>query len=232
MAPKSRAKAKPKSAKKAAAKKAAAKRSVRKPKKAAPKARAKTRPAAAKKPAPRTGKPAIAAKSAATPGAPKGYRSVTPYLAIENAANALEFYSKAFGAKEVVRLCLPDGKVCHAEIRIGDSMIMLSEDAPEMNGGKSRSPLKLGNSSVSVHLYVPDVDESFDRAVGAGCTAMLPPSDMFWGDRFSMVVDPYGHMWSIATNVKELSPAELERGMKEWMDQMAQCAQQPVPAPA
>ena len=225
MAPKSKAKAKAKNkhvmnarakatAKKSAPKKRPAKPSAKK-KSAATKSGAKNAP--------------ITSRAARTPGAPTGYRSITPYLVIEGANKALDFYSKAFGAEVVMKLATPDGRLCHAEIRIGDSMIMLSDDFPEMNGGKSRSPIKLGGTPVSVHIYVPNSDRTFDRAVAAGCTALMPLTDMFWGDRFGMVTDPYGHMWSIATNVEELSPAEVERAMHEFMaQQQGACSMEPA----
>lgn len=233
MAPKSKAKAKAKnktvvkSRAKATAKKSA-------PKKRPAKASAKRKAAPTK--AGSRNAPA-AASAARTPGAPKGYRTITPYLVIEGANKALEFYSKAFGAEVVMKLSMPDGRLCHAEMRIGDSMIMLSDDFPEMNGGKSRSPLKLGGTPVSVHVYVPNADRTFDRAVAAGCSALMPLTDMFWGDRFGMVTDPYGHMWSIATNVEELSPAEVERAMHEFMaQQQGACSMEPAaenaPVPA
>lgn len=188
----------------------------------------KSKPAPAKKSAAAKSTPMKEAKS---PGAPRGYRSVTPYLCVEGAEKAIEFYAAAFGAREVMKLRMPDGRICHSEIQIGDSMLMISDDFPEMNGGKSRSPLKLGGSPVTVHVYVANVDKSFERAVAAGCTVLMPLMDMFWGDRFGCLVDPFGHMWSMATNQKEMTPAEIEKSMGEFMSQQGSCAGAPEPAP-
>jgi uncharacterized glyoxalase superfamily protein PhnB len=128
---------------------------------------------------------------------PDGYHTVTPYLAIRGAAEAIEFYQRAFGATETCRMPGPDGRLMHAEIRIGDSNVMLGDECPEMG---ALSPLSRGGATGGLCLYVPDVDASFGRAVGAGATVKMPPMDMFWGDRYCKVVDPFGHEWSLATH--------------------------------
>jgi PhnB protein len=150
---------------------------------------------------------------------PEGYRSVTPYLTLDNAAAALDFYKRAFGAQETVRMSGPPGKISHAELKIGDSMIMVSDEFPQAS---TRSPKSLGGSTVGVFLYVPDVDATFKQAVNAGAKSVMEPTNMFWGDRFSTLTDPFGHVWSLATHVEDVAPAEMERRSKEWMAQMAQ----------
>ncbi len=145
---------------------------------------------------------------------PEGYRTVTPYLIIRDAAKAIEFYKKAFGAVERFRMPTPDGKLAHAEIQIGDSMIMIADENPEWG---VQSPQALNGSPVSVFLYVPDVDATFKQAVAAGASEAMPVADMFWGDRYGKVVDPFGHKWDIATHVEDVSPAEMEERMKKAM---------------
>jgi uncharacterized glyoxalase superfamily protein PhnB len=140
---------------------------------------------------------------------PEGYRTVTPYLTLKGAARAIDFYERAFGAQEVERMTGPDGEsVMHAEVRIGDSIVMLSDELPQMG---SRSPETLGGTTASIFLYVPDVDTAFQRAVDAGAKAIMPPTDMFWGDRFGTLVDPFGHQWSMATHKEDLSPEEIRK---------------------
>jgi PhnB protein len=139
---------------------------------------------------------------------PDGYRTVTPYLAVRGAAKALEFYAKAFGATELFRMPGPGDSVMHAEIRIGDSIVMLGDESPEMG---ATSPQTIGGSAVSLLLYVNDVDASFARATEAGCTAHMPPADMFWGDRYGKLQDPFGHLWAIATHKEDVSPEEVAR---------------------
>lgn len=152
---------------------------------------------------------------------PQGYNSVTPYLVVSDAARAIEFYKQAFGAKEVVRMAGPDGKIGHAEIKIGDSMLMLSD---EMMG--NRSPHTLGGSSVSIFLYVEDVDSVFKRAVDAGAKSDMPPTDMFWGDRFGKLTDPSGHLWALATHIEDVAPEEMKKRTEAAMSQTAQAASQ------
>jgi PhnB protein len=140
---------------------------------------------------------------------PDGYRTVTPYLTVTGAAQALDFYKRAFGAQEVERMTGPDGQsVMHAEIRIGDSIVMLSDEFPQMG---SRSPQTLGATTASVFLYVPDVDTAFQRAIDAGAKVTMAPTDMFWGDRFGKLVDPFGHEWGMATHKEDLGPEEIRK---------------------
>ena len=143
---------------------------------------------------------------------PEGYHTVTPHLVVRGAAEALTFYAKALGAEELFRMPGPDGAIMHAEIRIGDSPIMLAEEMPQMG---AVSPKQLGGSPVTIMLYVNDVDAYFTRATKAGCEAKLPPTDMFWGDRYCKVVDPYGHNWAIATHKEDVTPEEMDKRMKK-----------------
>lgn len=145
---------------------------------------------------------------------PEGYRTVTPHLVCEQAPEAIEFYKKAFGAVEIARMPGPDGKIMHAEIRIGDSPIMLAQDYPEFG---SLGPLALKGTSVVIHLYVEDADAAWARAVDAGATPIMPLSDMFWGDRYGQVQDPFGHRWSIATHKQDLTPEQIKEGMDKMM---------------
>lgn len=137
---------------------------------------------------------------------PDGYHTATPYLVITNAAEAIEFYKKAFDASEIMRLASPDGKVMHAEIKIGDSPIMLCDECPDWN---ALSPRTIGGTAVSIMLYVEDVDKVVNRAVAAGATLLMPVEDQFWGDRMGSVADPYGHKWSIATHTEDVTPEEI-----------------------
>ena len=149
---------------------------------------------------------------------PKGFHAVTPYLTVTDSARAIDFYKRAFGAEELLRVDGPDGKVAHAEIKIGDSIIMLSD---EMQGW-SRSPQSLGGTAVNIFLYVKDVDEVFNRAVAEGAKVGMPVSDMFWGDRYGQVTDPFGHSWSIATHKEDLQPEELRKRTKAAFAKMDQ----------
>ena len=139
---------------------------------------------------------------------PDGYHNVTPYLIVNDAAAAIEFYKKAFGATELMRMPKPNGKIGHAEIRIGDSPIMLADEAPEMG---ARSPRTFGGSPVSIFLYVDDVDTTFARAVNGGARVQRPLADQFYGDRTGGVEDPFGHVWYIATHVEDVSPEEMKK---------------------
>ncbi len=134
--------------------------------------------------------------------------ALTPYLAIRDAERAIEYYQKVFGATQVMRLDGPDGRIGHAEIEIGGSRIMLSDEFPEMN---VRSPLALGGSPVSLHLYVSDVDAVFNRAVAAGAKAERSPTDEFYGDRAGTLIDPFGHRWFVATHKQDVSAEEMQR---------------------
>lgn len=152
---------------------------------------------------------------------PAGYHSVTPYLVVGDAARAIDFYKRAFGANELVRMGAPGGKIGHAELKIGDSMIMLSD---ELMG--NRSPQTLGGSPVSIFLYVEDVDSVFNQAVNAGAKSDASPTDMFWGDRFGRLTDPFGHIWAIATHIEDVAPEEMKERAKAAMSQMTQAATQ------
>jgi PhnB protein len=148
--------------------------------------------------------------------APRGYHTVTHALVVDDAARALEFYGKAFGARERNRMPGPGGKIWHAEIEIGDSVIMLSDEFP---GAGVRSPKSLKGTTSGVWLYVPDVDEAFARAVQAGAKADQAPQTMFWGDRFGSVTDPFGHSWSLATHLEDVPPEEMRKRRDEAMKQ-------------
>jgi PhnB protein len=139
---------------------------------------------------------------------PDGYHSVTPYLIVNDGTRALDFYKRAFGAIELMRFAAPGGKVGHAEIKIGDSPIMLSDEAPEMD---ARSPQAFGGTPVSIVLYVEDVDATFKQAVAAGARVQRPVEDKFYGDRSGSVTDPFGHVWHLSTHKEDLSPEELKR---------------------
>jgi uncharacterized glyoxalase superfamily protein PhnB len=152
---------------------------------------------------------------------PEGYHTITPYMTVRDAARAIEFYKQAFGAVEKGVMKGPDGKVMHAELRIGDSLFMLADEFPQFG---SLSPQAIGGSAMGLHIYVEDVDAAFDRAVKAGGTVEMPVSDMFWGDRYGKLVDPFGHKWSIATHKADLSMEEMERGMKAMMKEMPKSA--------
>jgi PhnB protein len=145
---------------------------------------------------------------------PDGYHTVTPYLIVKDAARALEFYKKAFGAKETMRFPGPGGKVGHAEIKIGNSPIMLADEFPQMGAS---SPQTLGGSPVSLCLYVEDADGLFDRAVSAGAKVVRPLKDQFYGDRSGTVADPFGHVWTIATHKEDVSPEEMQKRMQAVM---------------
>jgi uncharacterized glyoxalase superfamily protein PhnB len=147
---------------------------------------------------------------------PAGYRTVTPYIVCRNAASAIDFYKRAFGAKEKVRMPGPDGKVMHAEIRIGDSMIMLSDEMPEFG---ALSPETIGGSPQSVFLYVKNVDALASKALAAGATVVMPVADMFWGDRYGKLKDPYGHQWQIATHKEDLTGKEMAKRQQAAMAQ-------------
>jgi PhnB protein len=140
--------------------------------------------------------------------APTPHQSLTPYLIVKGAVDAIEFYKRAFGAEELFRLIGPDRKVGHAELRFGDSVMMLADEWPDFG---ALSPASIGGSPVSVHLYVDDVDRVVERAVGAGATVLRPVKDEFYGDRAGMIADPFGHRWQVATRKEDVSPAEMQR---------------------
>jgi PhnB protein len=144
---------------------------------------------------------------------PDGYHTLTPFLTVRDASRAIEFYQQAFGAQVRGGVAKgPDGKVMHAELRIGDSIIMLSDEYPEFG---SLSPHSGGSPSMGLHIYVDDVDNAFDRAVKAGAQVDMPVTDQFWGDRYGRLKDPFGHKWSLATHTADVSAEEMKRGMEE-----------------
>lgn len=144
---------------------------------------------------------------------PEGYHTVTPYLIVKGASEAIEFYKRAFGAEEVGRITSPDGtRVMHAEIRIGDSVVMLADEFPERG---FLGPLSRGGPTSSLFVYVEDVDAAFGRALAAGATERMPVQDMFWGDRYGQLSDPFGHVWGLATRIEEVSHEELVRRSRQ-----------------
>ena len=149
---------------------------------------------------------------------PDGYHTVSPYLAVEDAATAIDYYKKAFGATERVRMETPDGKIGHAELEIGDSIVMLADPFPQAS---TKPPHELGGTSAGVFLYVEDVDAVVKRAVEAGASVTMEVADQFWGDRFGTVTDPFGHVWSVATHVEDVPPAEMAERAKAAMAAMA-----------
>jgi PhnB protein len=139
---------------------------------------------------------------------PKGYHAVTPYLSVQGAADAIAFYKKAFGAKEVMRMPGPRGTIGHAEVQISGSRIMLADESPEIN---FRSPRAIGGTPVTIHLYVEDVDKVAKKAVAAGAKLLRPVAEQFYGDRSGSMEDPFGHVWHIATHVKDIPTKELKK---------------------
>lgn len=147
-----------------------------------------------------------------------GYNSVTPYLFVKGAADAIDYYKGVFGATERMRMPGPDGRVMHAEIQIGDSIVMLADEHPQMG---ARSPQTIGGTACSLHVYVPDVDSTAKKAVDAGAQLVRPVKDQFYGDRSGSIIDPFGHMWSIATHVEDVSPEEMQKRMAHAATQPA-----------
>ncbi|MCC6860246.1 MAG: VOC family protein [Bryobacterales bacterium] len=151
---------------------------------------------------------------------PEGYHTITPYLVVKDANQAIDFYKRAFGARELSRMTGPDGqRVMHAEIKIGDSVMMLSDEFP---GAGVSAPQSVGGTTCQTFLYVPDVDAAFKQAVSAGATANMPPSDMFWGDRFGKLSDPFGHHWGLATHKEDVAPEEMRKRAEAFFAQMAE----------
>ena len=141
---------------------------------------------------------------------PQGYHAVTPYLFIKGAADAIEYYKKVFGATERMRMSGPDGRIMHAEIEIGDSTVMISDENPQVN---SRSPQTIGGTSCCLHVYVKDVDTTVEAAANAGAKITQPVENRFYGDRTGTLIDPFGHMWSIATHIEDVTPEEMKKRM-------------------
>ena len=153
---------------------------------------------------------------------PEGYHSITPQLTCRDAARAIDFYKQALGAKEVLRMNGPGGKVMHAEMQLGDSRFMIGDEFPGMSVAPSSSTLH----SNSLFIYTEDVDATFNRALKAGARADMQPENMFWGDRYGKFTDPFGHQWGVATHVEDVSPEEMKRRSEEWSKQMAKAAGQ------
>jgi PhnB protein len=150
---------------------------------------------------------------------PAGYHTATPYLTLNDCARAIDFYTKAFGAQEIMRMDGPAGKIGHAEIKIGNSILMLADEMP---GGGNRAPQSLGGTTSGIFLYVNDVDSSYKRAVDAGARGDAPPTDMFWGDRYARLTDPFGHSWAMATHKEDVAPEEMRKRMQQEMTKMEQ----------
>jgi PhnB protein len=148
---------------------------------------------------------------------PEGYHALTTYLAVDDAAGAIDYYVRAFGAKELGRMDAPGGKIGHAELQIGDSRLMLADAFPQSS---TRPPKELGGASASIFLYVEDVDAVVQRAVDAGATVTMEVADQFWGDRFGTVTDPFGHVWSVATHIEDVPPEEMAERAKAAMAAM------------
>jgi len=152
---------------------------------------------------------------------PTGFHTLTPHITVRNADQALDFYKKAFGAEVHHVARMPNGKVMHAALQVGDSKLMLNEESPEFG---ALSPLSTGGSGVMLHMYLENVDAAFDRAVSAGAEVKMPLMDQFWGDRYGIVADPYGHKWSLATHIKDMSQEEMQLAQDEAMANMKKSA--------
>jgi PhnB protein len=148
---------------------------------------------------------------------PEGFHSVTPHIAVRGAAAAIDFYKRAFGAQEIFRMAGPGGVIGHAELKIGDSVIMLADEFP---GSPVKAPQTLGGTTGVLNIYVPDVDRSYQQAVGAGAKETMPVADMFWGDRYGQVTDPFGHVWALGTHQEDLSETEIEERAKQFWAHM------------
>ena len=153
----------------------------------------------------------------------EGMHTITPHLICSNCSEAIEFYKKAFGAEEVMRMPMPDGRIGHAQLKIGDSNLFLADEFPDYG---SVGPLTLKGSPVAIHLAVPDVDALWTRARDAGAKVRMELEDAFWGDRYGQLEDPYGHRWSLATHIRDVSPEEMEEAMKREMSM--DCAKAPA----
>ncbi|MDE3137077.1 MAG: VOC family protein [Acidobacteriota bacterium] len=149
---------------------------------------------------------------------PEGHHTITPHLVIRDAAKAIDFYKKAFGAREINRMAMPNGKIMHAELQIGDSMLYLADEFPEAG---SRAPQSLGGTPVVLNVYIEDVDNLWEKAVAAGATVKMPLDDQFWGDRYGQLVDPFGHAWGLATHMEDVAPDEMESRAREAMEKFA-----------
>jgi PhnB protein len=153
---------------------------------------------------------------------PDGFHTITPHLTVRDANRALEFYQKAFGAEVLHIMPGPGGKVMHAALRIGDTMLMLNDEFPEFGG--ALAPSATGGSAVTLHVYIENVDAAFARAVSAGASVKMPVMDMFWGDRYGKLQDPFGHSWSLATHVRDMSPEEMQQEQEKAFSKMPKSA--------
>jgi PhnB protein len=151
---------------------------------------------------------------------PEGYHTVTPYLTCKSSAAAIDFYKSVFGAKEIMRMVGPDGKIGHAELKIGDSHIFLADEFPGMNV----APTPGVKNACGLFVYLENVDDTFKRAVAAGATVDMPLANQFWGDRYGKLTDPFGHNWGLSQHVEDVAPDEMERRSKEWQAKMAKAA--------
>jgi len=151
---------------------------------------------------------------------PEGHHTITPSLTVKGASDAIEFYKKAFGATEIHRMPDPNGLIMHAALKVGDSMFFLNDEMPMPEGGKS--PASIGGTAVTINLYVPDADKIYRQAISAGARETMPIADQFWGDRYGIVTDPFGHKWAIATRIEDLSTQEMEKRGREFMQKMQQ----------
>lgn len=158
-------------------------------------------------------------------GIPKGFHTVTPYLVVNDGAEAIEFYKKAFGAKELLRHATPDGKILNAQLKIGDSMVLLSDEFP---GSDIRSPFSLGTSTVTLHIYTKDVNKLWGEAVSAGARIVMPLNNQFWGERYGQLADPFGHRWSLSQQVK-MSMDEMQALEKASMEMFSQVEESATP---
>jgi PhnB protein len=149
---------------------------------------------------------------------PEAYGAITPELVVRSAGQAIDFYKRAFGARELMRMGSPDGKVMHAELKLGGRIVFVVDEFPEWGPGP-RAPQTLGGTSGSIHMYVPNVDAAMKRAADAGATVKMPAADMFWGDRFGKIVDPFGHEWGLATHKEDVTPAQARKRGEAFMKQ-------------
>jgi len=151
---------------------------------------------------------------------PDGFGTITPHIVVNEAEKAIEFYKKAFGAQEISKAKGPTGKIIHAMVRIGDSLLMLNDEFPE---NKVVGPNALGGTPFALHIYTDDPDKMYKQAVGAGAIEIMPISDMFWGDRYGQIQDPFGHRWAIAAHVKDMSPEQMKQATKEYFASSSHC---------
>jgi PhnB protein len=159
-----------------------------------------------------------AAKKKAVPVPPQ-YGTATPHLIVSPCGEALDFYAKAFGAKVLMTMPGPEGRIMHAEMKIGDSIVMCADEMDMPGSPHRKTPKNAGATTGGVMLYLKDVDSFFDKAVAAGATAVMPPADQFWGDRYGQIEDPYGHVWALATHVRDMTPKEMKREMEKMVAQ-------------